>query len=115
MEIQVNDRKVERIVSDYNKLIKKIGIEMTKQYKKRLDQLTAAANFKEYLLIGLGDSHHLAGNLHGLFGIRINKNYRLLVEPITDPLDDLSLRKCDKVNLKGVADYHDGKCEWIIP
>ena len=33
----------------------------------------------------------------------------------SENLDDDSLRKCKKVNLKGVADYHDGKCEWLIP
>lgn len=115
MEIQVNDKKVEKIVSDYGKVIKKIGTDMTKQYKKRIDQIKAADNFKEYLDTGLGDPHPLTGNLDKLFGIKINKNYRLIVEPLAENLDDESLRKCKKVSLKGVADYHDGKCEWIIP
>ena len=100
MEIKISDRKVEKIISDYNNIIKKIGTEI---------------NFKEYLDIGLGDPHPLTGNLDRLFGIKINKNYRLIVEPISDFLDNESLKKCDKVDLKGVADYHDGKCEWIIP
>ena len=115
MEIKISDRKVEKIISDYNNIIKKIGNEMTRQLKKRIDQLKSADNFKEYLDIGLGDPHPLTGNLDRLFGIKINKNYRLIVEPISDFLDNESLKKCDKVDLKGVADYHDGKCEWIIP
>ena len=115
MEIQVNDKKVLKIVSDYSKVIKKIGIDMTKQYKRRIEQIKAANNFKEYLDTGLGDPHPLTGNLDRLFGIKINKNYRLIVEAISEKLDDDSLRKCDKVILKGVVDYHDGKCEWIIP
>ena len=115
MEIKISDRKVEKIISDYNNIIKKIGNEMTRQLKKRIDQLKSVDNFKEYLDIGLGDPHPLTGNLDRLFGIKINKNYRLIVEPISDFLDNESLKKCDKVDLKGVADYHDGKCEWIIP
>ena len=115
MEIQVNDKKVNKVVSDYNNIIKKIGIDMTKQYKKRIDQLIAAKNFKEFLDIGLGDPHPLTGNLDGFFGIRLNKNYRLIVEPLSESLDIDALRKCEKVILKGVADYHGGKCEWIIP
>lgn len=50
-----------------------------------------------------------------MFGIKINKNYRLIIEPITESLDIESLKKGQKANLKGFADYHDGKCEWIIP
>ena len=115
LEIQVNDKKVEKIVSDYNKIIKNIGNDMTRQFKKRIDQLKAAENFKEYLDTGLGDPHPLIGNLDRMFGIRLNRNYRLIVEPISVFLDDESLKKCDQVNLKGVVDYHDGKCEWIIP
>ena len=115
MEIKMDNKRVEKIMSDYNNIIKKIGIEMTRQLKKRIDQLKSANSFKEYLEIGLGNPHSLTGNLDKLFGIKINKNYRLIVEPISEFLDDESLKKCDKVNLKGVADYHDGKCEWIIP
>lgn len=88
---------------------------MTKSLKKRIDQLKAADNFKEFLDIGLGNPHPLVGNLDNLFGIKISKNYRLIVEPLSSKLDDVSLKKCRIVNLKGVADYHDGKCEWLIP
>lgn len=115
MQIEVNDKKLNKLLSDVNVLKKTIGIDMTKLLKKRIDQLRAANNFKEFLDIGLGNPHPLVGNFDNLFGIKINKNYRLIVEPLSDKLDDASLRKCKKVNLKGVADYHAGKCEWLIP
>lgn len=115
MQIEADNKKLNKLLSDIDVLKKTIGIDMTKSLKKRIDQLRAAVNFKEYLDIGLGDPHPLVGNLDNLFGIKINKNYRLIVEPLSDILDDDSLRKCKKVNLKGVADYHDGKCEWLIP
>lgn len=115
MQIEVNDKKLSKLFNDFNKLQKTIGLDMTRTVKKRLDQLKSADNFKEFLDIGLGVPHPLVGNLDNLFGIKINQNYRLIVEPLSDKLDDDSLRKCKKVNLKGVADYHDGKCEWLIP
>lgn len=115
MQIEIDNREVRKILSDTVKLQKTIGFEMMKKLKLRIEQIKAASNFKEFLDIGLGDPHPLVGNLDNLYGIKINKNYRLIVEPLSDKLDDESLKKCEKVNLKGVADYHDGKCNWIIP
>ena len=115
MQIEADNKKLQKILSDIDKLKKTIGIDMTRALKQRIDQIRAADNFKQFLDIGLGDPHPLVGNLDNYFGIKINKNYRLIVEPLVDSLDDDSLRKCKKVNLKGVADYHDGKFEWLIP
>ncbi len=115
MQIDADNKKLRDLLADTNKLQKKIGAEMTRMLKKRLDQLKAAENFKQYLDTGLGDPHPLVGDLDNLFGIKINRNYRLIVEPLSEKLDDDSLKKCEKVNLKGVADYHDGKLEWLIP
>lgn len=115
MQIEADNKRLEKKLSDIENLKKTIGIDMTRALKQRIDQLRAADNFKEYLDIGLGDPHPLVENLDNLFGIKINRNYRLIVEPLSEMLDDDSLRKCKKVNLKGVADYHDGKCEWLIP
>lgn len=66
MQIEVDNKKVEKKLCDIEKLKKIIGIDMTRLLKRRTEQLRAADNFKEYLD-------------------------------------------------KGVADYHDGKCEWLIP
>ena len=115
LQIEADNRRLEKKLSDIENLKKTIGIDMTRALKQRIDQLRAADNFKEYLDIGLGDHHPLVGILDNLFGIKINRNYRLIVEPLSEMLDDDSLRKCKKVNLKGVADYHDGTCEWLIP
>lgn len=115
MIIEIENKRVRKIFSDSNSLIKTIGLDMAKSVKKRLNQLEASNNFKEYLDTGLGNPHPLVGNLDKCYGIKISQNYRLIVEPISDSLDDGSLRICEKVNLKGVVDYHDGKCEWLIP
>ena len=115
LQIEITDTKVFKILNDNTKLIKTIGMDMARLLMKRIAQIQASSNFKEYLDTGLGKPHPLVGNLDNCFGISLNKNYRLIVEPLSEKLDDESLRLCEKINLKGVADYHDGKCEWIIP
>ena len=106
MQLEISDNKLQKLINDPNKLIKKIGLEMARKIHQRFNELRASSNFKE---------HPLTGDLDNLFGISLNKNYRLIVEPLTDGLDDESLRGCKKIDIKGVMDYHDGKHIWLIP
>lgn len=115
MNVIIKDKKLSKIVLDDKNLIKTIGIELARKVRQRCNEMASANNFKEYLDIGIGDPHPLVGNLDNLFGIKLNSNIRLIVEPLSVLLDDESLKKCKEVNLKGVADYHGEKCEWIIP
>lgn len=115
MQLEVHDQKLEKLLNDSNKLIKKMGLEMTRMLKRRFNEMKASSNFKEYVRYGLGRPHPLTGNLDKLYGIHLNKNYRLIVEPLVEILDDVHLEECKNVNIKGVVDYHDGKIEWLIP
>lgn len=115
LHIEVHDKKLKKLLDDPDKLIKKIGLEMARMVKKRLEQLKASSNFKVYLGYGLGKPHALNGDLDKLYGIHLNKNYRLIVEPLVDLIDDESLKGCKEIDIKGVVDYHDGKIEWLIP
>ena len=113
--IEIENRKVRKIFKDDTTLIKTIGLDMARSVKKRLNQLIASDNFMEFLEIGLGNPHPLVCNLDKCYGIKITGNYRLIVKPLSENLDADSLRKCKKIDLKGVADYHGEKCEWLIP
>lgn len=115
MNIIIYNKKVSKIINDDKSLIKTIGLELAKKVRQRCSEIEASNDFKEYLDIGIGDPHPLVGNLDNLYGIKLNGNTRLIVEPLSVKLDDESLRSCKEVNLKGVANYHDGKCEWLIP
>ncbi|MCI9233670.1 MAG: hypothetical protein HFH08_03610 [Bacilli bacterium] len=115
MQLEVHDQKLEKLLNDSNKLIRKVGLEMAKMVKKRFNEMKASPNFKEYVSYGLGKPHPLIGNFDKLYGIHLNKNYRLIVEPLVKVLDDINLEECKNVNIKGVVDYHDGKIEWLIP
>ena len=115
LKLYVHNKQLQKILDDPNKVIKKIGLDLARKFKQRFNELEACSNFKQYLDNGIGKPHPLVGDLDKLYGISLNKNYRLIVEPITDKLDDDSLRKCNEINIKGVMDYHDGKNEWLIP
>ena len=115
MQLEINDNRLKKIINDPNKLIKKVGLEMAKKMHQRFNELRASSNFKQYLDNGIGRPHPLTGNLYNLFGISLNKNYRLIVEPLIDGLDVESLHEGKKIEIKGVMDYHDGKYVWLIP
>ena len=115
MQLEINDNRLKKIINDPNKLIKKVGLEMAKKMHQRFNELRASSNFKQYLDNGIGRPHPLTGNLYNLFGISLNRNYRLIVEPLIDGLDVESLHECKKIEIKGVMDYHDGKYVWLIP
>lgn len=115
LKLEVQDKNLEKLLNDSNKLIRKIGLEMTKMIKKRFNEMQSSPNFKEYVSYGLGKPHPLTGNLNKLYGIHLNKNYRLIVEPLVEIFNDINLKKCKNVNIKGVVNYHDGKMEWLIP
>ncbi len=115
MQLEVQDHKLEKLLNNPDKLIRKIGLDMAKILKRRFNEMKASLNFKDYLSYGLGHPHPLVGNLDKLYGIHLTKNYRLIVEPLVEELNELNLENCKNVNIKGVVDYHDGKCEWLIP
>ena len=115
MQLEINDSKLQKIINDPNKLVKKVDLKMARKIHQRFNELSATSNFKQYLDSSIGKPHPLTGNLDNLFGINLNKNYRLIVKPLTDGLDDESLRECKNIEIKGVMDYHDGKYEWLIP
>ncbi|AXU54319.1 TPA: type II toxin-antitoxin system YoeB family toxin [Clostridioides difficile] len=109
------DEKVEKYFSNFDLMRKKIGNDMTKTIKKRINQLMAADTFGIYLSTGLGKPHSLENDLKGFYGVSISKNYRLIIKPNTDDLSSEYLKVCKLVKIKGVEDYHGTKHEWIIP
>lgn len=116
MQFEYQDEKVQKILCDAKLLQRKVGLEIGKKVKQRMNQLEAAENFNQYLTkIGFGKPHQLMGNLDKCFGISITANYRIVVEPLETELDIESLKNCKILNIRGVLDYHGGKNEWIIP
>lgn len=116
MQLIYQDEKVQKILCDSKLLQRKVGLEIGKKIKQRMNQLEATENFNMYLTsVGFGKPHPLVGDLDKCYGISITANYRMVVEPVETNLDLESLKKCKVLNIKGVLEYHGGKNEWIIP
>ena len=86
-----------------------------RKLKQRYNELEASDNFFEYQNLPFGKPHKLVGNLKNHYSITLDKKLRLIIEPITESLDPESLKKCKKIDIKGVVEYHGNKNEWVIP
>lgn len=115
MIIILHNPKIKKIINNDEKLIKTLGKELSRKVKQRINEMTAAPNFKDYLDYGIGKPHPLTGDLDNLYGISLNKNIRLIVEPLVEKRTNESLKMCEEINIKGVVEYHGNKKEWIIP
>lgn len=115
MQINIDNNKIKKVFNDPKELIKTVGLDKSKIIKRRLNEISSANNFYDYLHYAPGKPHPLSCNMDGLYGVHISDNYRLVLEPLSSEYDDKSLKLCEKVNLKGVCDYHGGKLNWIIP
>ena len=49
MQFEYKDEKVQKILCDAKKLQRKVGLEIGREIKQRMNQLEAANNFNEYL------------------------------------------------------------------
>jgi len=115
VKLQYENHTLEAYFDDLELMQKKIGKELTRNIKKRCDQLIAAANFSIYLATGLGKPHPLVADLEGYWSISISANMRLIVKPVAESSDPASFKNCEAVIVKGVMDYHSQKQEWLIP
>ncbi|MGI6714128.1 MAG: hypothetical protein ACOX3K_03705 [Bacilli bacterium] len=117
MEIVYDDRRVALLFENFELMKRKKGIEITRRIKMRYDVLKAAISFAEFLKIAPGNPHALKGDKKGLFAVSVDKNKRLILQPMTENGDVslIAFAQCDKVIIKGVEDYHGGKTTTYIP
>lgn len=115
MEIDYDNKTVKSLFSDFNEMNRKTNTRFTRQVKKRYDQLLSFESFADLLHSGFGKPHPLEGNRKGCYGINIDANKRLIVCPVSTDLSLVGLKKCKKVIIKGVEDYHGSKITSYIP
>lgn len=111
MEILYDDKKVKVLFDNFAIMSSTKGHELTKHVKIRYEQLRAAETFYDYYKTGLGKPHRLEHDKNNLYAIRLTGNIRLLVRPVVENEDYSveSLKKCRKVTIIGVEDYHGKK------
>lgn len=81
--------------------------------KQRLDEIAAAGNM-EVVEVLPGRHHALSSSLAGRWACHLEEPYRLIYQPIGDPLPvsidgHLDLSKVEAVCIVGVVNYHEHK------
>ena len=114
IEVSYDNSRVKQYFTDYDKMGIKIGAKETKTVKLRVNQLSAATSFFEYLKLNLGKPHSLSGDLSDYYGVSITGNIRLIVKPLCDDRTTEMLKVCTKCEVRGVVKYHERKKEWLI-
>ena len=115
MNIIYINKKVEKILEDYSILQRKCGKHF-QHIKRRMQQLKAFTNLKEFMHSGFDNPHFEVGDMHGLIGWDINQNVRMLLK-LNENIDDTLLGRMENIReiiVVGVLDYHGGKKNWII-
>ena len=93
---------------------RKIGNSETILAKRRVNQIGAATSFFEYLALRLGNPHSLSGDLSDCYAVSVTGNIRLIIKPLCADQKPETLRKCTRIEVKGVVKYHEGKQEWLV-
>lgn len=98
------------------KILKYMSYDLAIMIKKRCDILKASPNFLFLLNNPICHFEQLTNNLNGYYSLRLNKNYRLIIEPSHTYTTNLEYEKCEEIYIEGVVDYHGkGKNNWLIP
>lgn len=115
MQISYANDNVKKHFVNYELMQRKIGKDITRAVKKRINELTASENMDIYISTGLGKPHVLSGDLKGYISISLTANYRLIIKPVFEGKEVIEFRVCKIAEVKGVDDYHGGgKSNWLI-
>ena len=103
--------KLERCLSNFDRLKKTLPADWVKTIKKHLDRLEASECFGDFLSLRLGKPEQLSGYKEIVYSLRVSANVRLIIE--LDSTQE-TLNFCNVVKVKGVSDYHGDKENWYI-
>lgn len=85
MDIDFAAKRLEKLCNSDRDLVKAFGSQRARVFRRRLDQLRAAENL-EVLRSLPGRCHELTGDRKGTLSIDLDGPYRLLFEPVDEPI-----------------------------
>ncbi|KGO13444.1 hypothetical protein NZ45_12335 [Clostridium botulinum] len=109
MKVTIGSKKLEKIINNEKKLIKKYGVENARLIIKRLDQLKAADSLGIMVKFRIGRCHSLSSNFKGKFALDLDHPDRLIIEPVFE--DNIDLSQINYFDIKEIVvlevkDYH---------
>jgi proteic killer suppression protein len=85
VEISYKSRKLEKQLTDPNEMVKSFG-RLVRRVNQRLKDLTDADNLAIMRTIPSARCHELTGNRKGDLALDVSGNYRMIFEPLHDPI-----------------------------
>lgn len=85
MQIEFRTKALGKVCNDSKVATKKLGSEMAKKLRVRLDAIRAASNLGQLAHPMPGRFHELKGDRKGQISADLVHPYRLLLEPVEDP------------------------------
>jgi plasmid maintenance system killer protein len=110
LEISYKSRKLEKQLTDPKELTKSFG-QFARKVNQRLKDLSDADNLAIMRAIPAARCHELAGDRKGALAVVVSGNFRMIFEPLHDPLprkDDggLNWEEVTKIQINEIEDYH---------
>jgi proteic killer suppression protein len=110
VDITFSNNKLKRLANDYRKCQKEMGQIRAKLFNKRLGDLRNANTLEDVRHLP-GRYHELTGNRKGQWACDLDQPYRLIFEPLENPIPIDNDGKFVWLEIKGVevleiTDYH---------
>ena len=110
MKITFADKKLQKLLADYNKFRQKMGDKRAKLFVTRLNALRDAHTLEEVRNLP-GRFHELKGDRKGQWGCDLDQPYRLVFAPHEDPIPtnedgQYIWLKITGVEVIEIVDYH---------
>ncbi len=111
MVIYFRIKKLQKICSNTNEAIKKLGPKMALKLQQRLMELKAASCLADISRVPPARCHPLSGNRDGQLSVDLEHPYRLLFIPANDPIPltqdgGLDWTKITKIEIVEITDTH---------
>lgn len=110
MEIRYKNRKLEKQLTDPKEMLKSFG-QLARKMNQRIKELTDADNLAIMRTLPAARCHELSGNRKGELAVDVSGNYRLIFEPMNEPVplkDDggLNWDEVTIIQINEIEDYH---------
>jgi proteic killer suppression protein len=112
MVILFKTAKLEKECRNEKLMARRFGTTRTRLLKRRLSELAAAPALQDLRNLPQARCHELKGNLKGFLSVDLDHPYRLVFEPLHNPLPKksdggLDWTKVTEITIVGVEDTHE--------
>lgn len=110
LQVSFKSRKLEKQLTDPGTLIKTFG-QLAQKISQRLRNLEDADNLAILSTIPAAGCHELSGDRAGLLAVNVSVNYRIIFEPMHDPIPrktdgGLNRELVTNIRIIEITDYH---------